>query len=109
MKKLIIVAIALFTLNIAAAEKPVEPSETLRSEIVQLIGSETPFVFENNRYTVNVIFTVNSKNEIIVLSADTKNEEMTKFIQNKLNYKKVNFKSTKVGELFLLPVTFKNS
>jgi len=108
MKKLIIVAIALFTLNIAAAE-PVKPNETLRSEIIELIGGKSPFDLKNDQQTINVIFTVNSKNEIIVLSADTNNEEMIKFVQRKLNYKKVNYKSTKAGELFLLPVTFKNS
>ncbi len=38
MKKLIIVAaVALFTLNITAAE-PVKPNESLRSEIVSFIG-----------------------------------------------------------------------
>jgi len=109
MKKLIIVAIALFTLNIAAAEKPVKPSETLRADIVELIGSETTFDFDNEEYVVDVIFTVTSKNEIIVLSTDTENKEMANFIKNKLNYKKVNFKEHKNGELFLLPVKFKKS
>ena len=109
MKKLIIVAIALFTLNIAAAEKPVKPSETLRADIVELIGSETTFDFDNEEYVVDVIFTVTSKNEIIVLSTDTENKEMANFIKNKLNYKKVNFKEHKNGELFLLPVKFKRS
>jgi len=109
MKKLIIVAIALFTLNIAAAENPVKPSETLRADIVELIGSETSFDFDNEEYVVEVIFTVTSKNEIIVLSTDTKNQEMANFIKNKLNYKKVSFKEHKNGELFLLPVKFKQS
>ena len=109
MKKLIIVAIALFTLNIAAAEKPVKPSETLRADIVELIGSETSFDFESEESVVEVIFTVTSKNEIIVLSTDSENEEMAIFIKNKLNFKKVNFNEHKNGELFLLPVKFKQS
>jgi hypothetical protein len=109
MKKIIVVAVALFTLNIAVAENPIKPSEELRSDIIQLIGTESPFDFEKDESTVEVIFTVNSKNEIIVLYADTKNQEMENFIKNKLNYKKVNFKDHKNGELFLLPVKFKNS
>ncbi len=109
MKKFIIVAVALFTFNIVAAENPIKPSEELRSDIVQLIGTESPFDFEKDESTVEVIFTVNSKNEIIVLYADTKNQEMENFIKNKLNYKKVNFKDHKNGELFLLPVKFKKS
>jgi len=109
MKKIIIVAVALFTLNIVAAENPIKPSEELRSDIVQLIGTQSPFDFEKDESTVEVIFTVNSKNEIIVLYTDTKNREMENFLKNKLNYKKVNFKDHKNGELFLLPVKFKRS
>jgi len=110
MKKLIIVAvIALFTLNASAKEKPVKPSENLRTDIVQLLGTESPFTFNENHHSVDVIFTVTSKNEIIVLSADTSNQEMVNFIKNKLNYRKVNLKEHKVGELFLLPITFKKS
>jgi len=110
MKKLIIVAvIALFTLNVSATEKPVKPSESLRTDIVQLLGTESPFTFQENQYSIDVIFTVTSKNEIIVLSANTPNQEVANFIKNKLNYKKVNLKEHKVGELFLLPITFKKS
>jgi len=42
MKKLIIVAIALFTLNLSAAESPVKPNELLRTDIVQLLGDDCP-------------------------------------------------------------------
>ncbi len=109
MKKLFIVAIALFTLNLAAAENPIKPSETLQSDIVELIGSETSFDFEKTETIVNVIFTVTSKNEVIVLSTGDANKELANFIKSKLNYKKVDFNDHKNGELFLLPVKFKKS
>jgi hypothetical protein len=109
MKKLIIVAIALFTLNVSATEKPIKPNEVLRSEIVEIIGPNYADDFNNELFTVEVLFTINSKSEIIVLSANSENKVIESFIKNKLNYKKVNYKSNKVGELFLLPVTFKKS
>ena len=109
MKKLIILAIALFTLNVSATEKPVKPTESLRSEIVDLLGPNCPENFNKNECSMKVIFTVNSKNEIIVLSVDSPNDLAENFVKNKLNYKKVNYKSHAVGELFLLPVTFKKS
>ena len=110
MKKLFIVAaIALFSLNVSAAEKPIKPSESLRAEIVQLIGSETPFIMGDAEYTVEVLFTVNSKSEIIVLYSNASNKEMENFIKSKLNYKKVDFQVKKEGELFLLPVKFQKS
>ena len=109
MKKLIIVAIALFTLNASAALEPVKPNEALRADIVQLIGDKYPVQFNKEECNIEVLFTVNSKSEIIVLSSNAPSEIAERFIRNKLNYKKVNYKSTKVGELFLLPLTFKKS
>jgi hypothetical protein len=106
---IIVVAIALFTLNVSATENPIKPSEELRTEIVDLIGYESPFDFENKEYTVEVIFTVNSKSEIIVIYSNSPNLETEKFIKGKLNYKKVNYKVTKEGELYLLPLKFKKA
>ncbi len=109
MKKLIIVAIALFTLNLSAAESPVKPNELLRTDIVKLLGSNCPAEFNYQDCTVNVIFTINSKSEVIVLSVNAPNDVAERFIKRKLNYKKVNFKTTKAGELFLLPLKFEKS
>ena len=109
MKKLIIVAIALFTLNLSAAESPVKPNELLRTDIIKLLGDDCPAEFSNQNCTVEVIFTINSKSEVIVLSVNAPNDIAERFIKRKLNYKKVNFKTTKEGELFLLPLKFKKS
>lgn len=109
MKKLIIAAITLFTLNLSAAESPVKPNELLRADIVQLLGENCPAEFNNQSCTVDVIFTINSKSEVIVLSVTAPNEVAERFIKRKLNYKKVSFKTTKEGELFLLPLKFKKS
>ena len=109
MKKLIIVAIALFTLNLSAAESPVKPNELLRADIIQLLGDECPSDFIKENCIVDVIFTINSKSEVIVLSVNAPNDVAENFIKRKLNYKKVNYKTTKEGELFLLPLKFQKS
>ncbi|MDH3322743.1 MAG: hypothetical protein OEM04_07120 [Flavobacteriaceae bacterium] len=109
MKKLLILAIALFTLNVSATEKPVKPTDALRTEIIDLLGPNCPEDLSKNECTIDVIFTVNSESEIIVLSVDSSNDLAESFVKNKLNYKKVNYESHEVGELFLLPVTFKKS
>lgn len=107
MKKLIIVAIALFTLNVSAAEKPVKPNENLRTEIVKLLKNDNSFNFIKNDITIEVLFTINSRGELIIISANTQNENVERIIKNKLNYKTVNFKIKKEGELFLLPLHIK--
>lgn len=109
MKKLIIVAIALFTLNVSAAEKPVKPNESLRTEIVKLLENDNSFYFVKNDITIEVMFTINSRGELIIISANTPNENVEKIIKNKLNYKTVNYNVKKEGELFLLPLHIKKS
>ena len=109
MKKLIIVAIALFTLNLSAAESPVKPNELLRADIVQLLGDNCPAEFNNKTCSMDVIFTINSKSEVIVLSVNAPNKITEEFIKRKLNYKKVSYRTIKEGELFLLPLKFQKS
>ncbi len=110
MKKLIIVAaIALFTLNVSASEKPVNPNESLRNEIVNLLGDNLSYNFIKNQFTVEVIFTVSNKGEVIILSTNAPNKTVEKTIKKKLNYKKVDFRTSKTGEIYLLPLTIKNS
>lgn len=96
MKKLIIVAaIALFTLNTYAAEKPVEPNNSLRTEIVNLLGDSLVSNFVENQFTVEVIFTVNNQGEVVILSTDATDKKIENKIKKKLNYKKVNFRTEK--------------
>ncbi len=108
MKKLIIVAVALFTLNISAAE-PIEPNKSLRSEIVSLLGDNLTFDFDQNEINIEVLFTVNRNGELIIISTNAPNEKTESLIKEKLNYKKVDFKANKPGEMFLLPLKIKNS
>jgi len=103
--KLLFVAFALFTLQASAAiTSPVKPSSQLRADIVDIIGTEYSYELDQNEYTAEIIFTINSKNEIIVLTVNSENRDAEKFIKGKLNYKKVSRTPMKEGELFLLPL-----
>lgn len=103
--KILVIAFTLFAMNVSAAVlAPVKPTTKLRAEIVNLIGSTCPFELDKNECTAEVLFTVNTNGEVIVLSVNSSNEEAEYFLKNKLNYKKVSFKATKEGELYLLPL-----
>jgi len=108
MKKLIVVIVALFTLNISAAE-PVTPDKSLRSEIVSLLGDNLTFAFDQNEITIDILFTVNKNGELIIISTNAPTKSTELLIKSKLNYKKVDFKTNKPGEIFLLPLKIKNS
>ena len=103
--KLFILALGLFTLNLSAANmNPIKPTENLRVEMVNLIGSNFIDEMIDDQYEANVLFTVNSNRELIVLSVESENTELGTYLKRKLNYKKVNHKPSKHGEIYLLPV-----
>ncbi len=109
MKKLIIVAaVALFTLNITAAE-PVKPNESLRSEIVNLLGDNLTLNLDQSEISIEVLFTVNRNGELIIIATNAPDKSTELLIKKKLNYKKVDFNTNKPGEMFLLPLKIKNS
>ncbi len=58
--------------------------------------------------TVNVSFTVNDDNEMVVLSVDSDDTSIKKYIQGRLNYKK--FETTPVvGQTYHVPVTLEGN
>jgi hypothetical protein len=104
--KLVVTAFALvFTINIASAnENPVKPSAQLRSELVELIGTSSPYELIADEVTAEVIFTVNTSGEVIVISVISDNARTVKYIKNRINYKKVSHRTSKPGEMYLMPV-----
>ena len=103
--KLFILALGLFTLNLSAANlNPIKPTDDLRIEMVDLIGSNFMDEMLADEYEADVLFTVNANKELIVLSVDSDNTDLETYLKRKLNYKKVNHKPNKHGEIYLLPV-----
>jgi len=104
--KLFVFAIAFLTLNVvsAASLNPIKPTSELRVEITDLIRSGYMNEMSANEYSAEVLFTVNSKRELIVLSVTSESKDLESFLKHKLNYKKVDHTPGQPGEIFLLPV-----
>ena len=104
--KLFIAAFALvFAIQVSANnEKPIKVTAQLQSELVELMGTEVPFTLENGELTAEVLFTVNSKGEVIILQIVSENPAAEKHIKNKINYKKVSHRTSKPGEIYMMPV-----
>jgi hypothetical protein len=102
----LIIAFVLFTMNVSAAttNEPVKPTSQLRSEIVDLIGPNCPYEHDKDECTAEVLFTINTKSEIIILSVTSPNERAEGYLKSKLNYKKVSHTPKREGEIFLLPL-----
>ncbi|MEN8123723.1 MAG: hypothetical protein ABFR32_01235 [Bacteroidota bacterium] len=113
MKKfnLFLIALTFVVFNLSATpkkvknfdENPVKPNENLRTEIVSILGTDYPFTLENIE-TIEVLFTLNTNQEIIVISTNSKNKVFENYLKVKLNYKKVHYTINKQGKLYLLPL-----
>ncbi|MCP4883889.1 MAG: hypothetical protein GY908_08860 [Flavobacteriales bacterium] len=103
--KLFTLALALFTITVSAADlNPVKPTDELRFQIVDLIGTNYNAEMTADEYKADVLFTVTTDRELIVLSVDSDNDQLESYLKAKLNYKKVNHRPSKHGEIYLLPV-----
>lgn len=102
----LMIAFVLFAMNVSAATTtgPVKPTTQLRSEIVDIIGPNCPYEHNKDECTAEVLFTINTKGELIVLSVISPNAKAERFLKSKLNYKKVSHTPKREGEIFLLPL-----
>ncbi|WP_242086788.1 hypothetical protein [Aestuariivivens sediminis] len=82
--------------------KNAEPSNPISKEVVSHL--KKPQFYLEEDVLVFVKFTLNDKNEMVVLSVDSENQLIDSFIKNRLNYKKLNARSNKRTKNFVIPV-----
>ncbi|AUC84048.1 hypothetical protein CW731_01510 [Polaribacter sp. ALD11] len=99
-----VIAISLSTVfSISATEVNPKKTKTLRTEMSSFIGNNIP-VQLNKTTTAEVTFIINNKNEIVVLSVNSKVSELNSFLKRKLNYKIITVKGIKKGEIYKMPL-----
>ena len=111
MRKLSLVFVAamlLVTGNILANDSVKnDPTKKLATQIEELL--EDNYLTEDLvNLTAQVKFTLNEKDEIVVLSVDTEDERLESFVKSRLNYKKVDVDASKEGKMFTVPIRIKS-
>ena len=84
-----------------------DDSSVVQMEIQKILKKHPhKFAIEED-YVVSIEITLNDKNEIVVLEMDCEDKEITRYIKNTLNYKKI--KGKLQGELskYVIPLRFK--
>ena len=105
LKWLIATFALVFAIQVSANnEKPIKATAQLQSELVELLGDDFPFTIENVELTAEVLFTVNHKGEVIILQIVSENSDAEKHIKKRINYRKVSHRSSKPGEIYLMPI-----
>lgn len=103
-----IIAISLATTFSATAneKEPTKVTEKLRTEIISILGNTVQLELKKTA-SAEISFMINNKNELVVVSVDSNVLEFQSIVKNKLNYKKLNFKGAKKGEIYRVPVKIK--
>ena len=100
----LVITIAFASLSFTTPDT--EISKQLHNQIVKLLGDTTDITLVNVIKT-EVVFTLNVKSEIVILSVDSQNQVIDGFVKNKLNYKKVTVTALNQGQVYHLPLTIK--
>lgn len=105
-KTLLLATIISFSSQISASTD--NPSDNLKSVTEQI---ETYLKFSEVKVyddvIVNIKFKINENNKIIIISSDSNNYDISKFIKTRLNSKKLSINKTNNYRFYSIPVKFK--
>lgn len=92
------------TFSTTASEKvPSEITKEIRTEIISMLGNEISLELKESSIA-EVSFMINNDNEIVIISVDSKIDDLKSIIKRKLNYKKVTVKGVNKGEIYIMPL-----
>ncbi len=83
--------------------RTIDPNNELAVQIGDLL-KDNNFVLDEEDLTAQVLFTLNDKKEIVVISVETDDEILEKFVKSRLNYQQVQVASGKEGKMYTVPV-----
>jgi len=102
----LVIALGISTLSFANNTNTADPKSELREQIVEILGKAvTNTDLINGK--VEVIFTLNNKSEIVIISVNGGSKSVDNFVKNKLNYKTVNVNALNVDKIYHMPLRFK--
>lgn len=106
---LVLVAVALLISgNLLANESDKnDPQKNLATQIRELLKVNQLVIYDADELTAEVLFTVNSDAEIVVISVETDDSNLESFVKGKLNYKKVELDEFVEGRMYKMPLRVK--
>lgn len=109
MKKLAVV-IFVFAMSVTSTfanneDKLKKKGSEVRTEVAKLLGKYDRNLDTNLKTEVS--FIINRKNEIVVLSVDSKNQSLVSYVKRKLNYKRIKVSALNYMKVYKLPLKVK--
>ena len=118
MKKLILNSIfaallILFATGMNATPRPMintaYNNDQIRSQFHKKLDIPSDDILEFSVEEAYVHFTINSMNEIVILTTGTNNPDLDAFIKRTLNYERIDLKNILIERDYYIKVTFKKS
>jgi hypothetical protein len=104
LKMLVLVVAITFSSVLSASTNPIEKAEPATiTEVVGELLKNPKFQLETEVHAIVDVF-INQKDEIVVLSVDTDNKVVEKYIKSRLNYKKLTKETLGLKRSFKIPV-----
>ena len=108
LKILVLLVVFAFTaVSFTTKENP-DVKKQLHDQIVKMLGKKSDVILTNEA-VAEVIFTLNNKSEIVIISVISENENIDRYVKAKLNYKKVSVKALNQGDIYKLPLSIKKT
>ena len=98
----LVLAISISSISFAAPTKSDDPKSELREQIIDLLG-DTDVAFSDNTLEADIVFTLNSKSEIVIVSVNCENGNLDGYVKSKLNYEKVDVSVLNEGKIYHMP------
>jgi len=110
--KIFIAVFAISTLSIfstfSSETEPKTTNQKIREKIVNLLGDKIQLELKKDK-EIEISFLINNKNEVVVMSVESSETSIESFVKDKLNYKKLEIKGMKKGEIYRVPLKVKKS
>jgi len=102
----LLIVFAFSAVSFTTKENP-EVKKQLHDQIVKMLGKTTDLNLAD-KAEAEVVFTLNNKSEIVIISVNSENKLLDSFVKSRLNYKKVDVKALNQGDIYKLPLIIKN-
>ena len=104
-KTLILVTLITFSSQISASTRiPADDIKPVSLQISNILSNSDIIIYDE--IVVTVKFKLNENNEIIIVSLDSSNKEISKFIKAQLNLKEISINKKSSNRLYSVPVRF---
>ncbi len=108
MRKLSVVMVAAMLLSTGSilASDPVKPrpEKSLSHQVWKLLKDNRIEVSEDEDLEAKILLTLNADNEIVVISVESVDKKLERFVKARLNYKKVDFTPLEKGKRYIIPL-----